>query len=60
MLIKDKVKKSLEEMPDEFLIDELLERLFLIEKIDRGIKDSEENKVISTPELNLMVEEWSS
>lgn len=32
MLTKTKVKEQLEKFPEEFLIDDLLERLFLIEK----------------------------
>ena len=58
MLTKTSLKKQIEKLPDEFSIDELVERLILIEKIDRGNKQSEESEVISESELDKEIKKW--
>jgi hypothetical protein len=58
MLTKSLVTKQLEKLPEEFTLDDLVERLILIQKIEKGLKDSDENKVISEDELDNEIEEW--
>lgn len=58
MLTKKNLKKQIEKLPDEFSIDELVERLILIEKVERGSKQSEEGKVISESDLDKEIEKW--
>jgi len=58
MLSKTNLKKQIEKLPDEFSIDELVERLILIEKIERGNKQSESGEVISESELDKKIEKW--
>lgn len=58
MLSKAILQQQLENFPEEFSIDELVERLILIEKIGRGNKQSENNEVISETDLNKEVEKW--
>ncbi len=58
MLTKAKVVKQLEKLPEEFTLDELVDRLILIQKIEKGLKDSEEGKVISEEELDSEIEKW--
>ncbi len=58
MLTKANLKKQIEKLPDEFSIDELVERLVLIEKIERGNKQSEGGKVISESELDKEIGKW--
>ena len=58
MLTKTNLKKQIEKLPDEFSIDELVERLILIEKIERGNKQSENGEVISESELDRDIEKW--
>ncbi len=47
---KDKVIETLEQLPAEFSTEELIERLLFIEKVDQGLKDVQEGKVISFDE----------
>jgi predicted transcriptional regulator len=47
---KEKVIETLEKLPQEFSVEELVDRLLFIDKIDRGLKDVEEGKVISLEE----------
>ena len=58
MITKEKVQDQLLHLGDEFSIDELIERLLLIEKIDRGLEQSKNNDVISDTELEKRTKEW--
>jgi len=37
MLTKEKVIQSLQNMPDQFFIDELIDKLLLLQKIETGL-----------------------
>ncbi len=58
MLTKTKLLKEVEKFPDEFSIDELVERLSFIEKVEIGNKQSENGDVVSEAELNYEVKKW--
>jgi hypothetical protein len=58
MLTKTLVTKQLEKLPEEFTLDDLVEQLIIIQKIERGLKDSDEDKVISEGELDNEIEKW--
>jgi len=59
MLTKNTVKQSIENMPDSFTIDELIEQLIFVEKVEEGIKQSELSKTISNDDVKSMIEKWS-
>ncbi len=58
MLTKIRLKEQIEKFPEEFTIDELVERLILIEKIERGNKQSENGDVVSEMEIEKEIEKW--
>ncbi|HAV54417.1 MAG TPA: hypothetical protein DCX41_05730 [Aequorivita sp.] len=58
MLIKKIVQSHLSKLPDEFSIDDLVERLILIEKIEKGISQSNNDEVISDAQLDIELEKW--
>ncbi len=60
MLTKEKLIASINAMPeDEFAdIDILLERIVVLEKIEKGEKDIKEGKVFSTEEARQKLEKW--
>ncbi len=58
MLTKEILKEQIERFPDEFTIDELVEKLILIEKIETGNKQSERGNVISEQEMENEIEKW--
>jgi Zn-dependent alcohol dehydrogenase len=60
MLQKERVKLTIENLPDAFTLDELIEHLIFIEKVEEGIKQSIEGKVISNEKAKEMIEKWSS
>jgi len=58
MLTKSTVKKQLEKLPEKFTLDDLVEQLIIIQKIEKGLKDSEENKVITEQDLDNETNKW--
>lgn len=60
MLTKQKITESLNHLPAEFTLDEFIERLMLLDKIDRGNQQSKENKVLSEEELDEEIRQWSA
>jgi hypothetical protein len=58
MLTKTKLKEQIERFPEEFSIDELIDKLILIEKIEQGNKQSEKGEVISETELDKEIIKW--
>jgi hypothetical protein len=60
MLTKRALMQSIDNLPDSFTIDELIEQLIFVEKVEMGIKESEEGKTISNDDVRKMIEKWSS
>jgi hypothetical protein len=60
MLTKNKVIKSIDDLPESFTIDELIDRLIFIEKVEEGMQQSIEGKVISNEDVRKIIDKWSS
>lgn len=58
MLTKMRLKKEIEKFPEKFTIDELIEKLILIEKIQEGEKQSEKGEIISENDLDKEIQKW--
>ena len=58
MLTKTRLKEQIEKFPEEFSIDELIENLILMEKIETGNRQSENAEVISDAEMENEIEKW--
>ena len=58
MLTKEKVKEQIEKFPDEFSLDDLVERLILIEKVEKGLNQSDRGETILDTDLDNEVEKW--
>ena len=50
MLTKATVKQTIERLPDSFSIDELIDELVFVEKVQKGLQQSKEGNVISNEE----------
>ena len=59
MLTKEKVISSLQDMPDKFSMDELIDKLILLQKIETGLEQSNKGEVFSTEEAKEMLKQWS-
>jgi predicted transcriptional regulator len=58
LLTKRALLKSVKELPDQFTIDELMERLIVIQKVERGLKEMAEGKGVSTEEARKRLARW--
>ena len=58
MITKTKLKKQIDEFPEQFSIDELIEKLILIEKIETGNEQSEKGETITDVEMDKEIEKW--
>ncbi len=47
---KSKVIETLESLPEEFNIEELVEKLVFVEKVEKGLQDIAEGKVLTLEE----------
>lgn len=59
MLTKDKILRTVQELPDHFSIDELLDRIMLLQKIEIGREQSQAGLTYSTEEAKAKLARWS-
>ena len=58
MLVKEKVLETIRSLPDEFSLDELVDRLILLEKVSAGLQEVAEGKVVSQEEAKEKMKKW--
>ena len=59
MITKTQLISSLKDMPDQFSIDELMDKLILLQKIETGLEQSKKDEVYTTKEAKEMLKKWS-
>ena len=57
-MTKEKVLETVRNLPDEFTLDELLERLFILEIIEKGMQQVREGQVVSSEDARKRFEKW--
>jgi len=60
MTTKDKVIQRLNKLPDNVTIDDILDQIILVEKIENGIEQSNNNQVVPDDELDQRLGKWLS
>jgi predicted transcriptional regulator len=58
MLTKDKIKKTIDLLPESVTIDELIDRIILLDKIEQGLNDVENGNTFTSEEVVTKLEEW--
>jgi hypothetical protein len=58
MLVKKDVIKSLKDLPDEFSVDDAIERLIVLNKIDKARQEIKEGKGVSTQQAKKKLQKW--
>ena len=58
MQAKQQMLKAIEELPDDANIGDALERLYLLYKIDKGIKQADAGELISQEEARHRMAKW--
>ena len=59
MLTKNKLRQSIDNLPESFTIHQLIEQLIFIEKVEEGLKQSQAGQLISDEDVKLMIDKWS-
>lgn len=55
---KAKVIEAVNGLPDEFSLEEVIERLIIMEKIENGMQQVRQGQVVTTPEAKKHVQKW--
>jgi hypothetical protein len=58
MTTKDKIISGIKKLPDSVTIDDILDQIMLVEKIEKGIEQSNKNQVVSDDELDKRLGKW--
>ena len=60
MITKEKLIGVIQNLPENLSMDDLLDKLMLIQKIDKGLTQSMDNQIISDENLDSDLPEWLS
>jgi hypothetical protein len=58
MLTKEKVIDAINKLPGEFSLEDVIDELLLLEKVEKGLAQSDSNEVISDEDLDKELPEW--
>ena len=58
MLTKEKIKTTIDSLPDNFTIEDIIEKLIVLDKIEQGLNDVKEGRVYSTEEVKKRLDKW--
>ena len=56
--IKERLKKIIDDQPDDASYEEILREMLFDKMIDRGLQDSKENRTISNKEMEHRIKTW--
>jgi len=55
---RDKVIETVREFPQEFDLEELIERLVFVEKVEKGLEQINEGKTLPHEQVKEIVKKW--
>jgi predicted transcriptional regulator len=58
MLTKEKIISGIQKLPDSVTVDEILDQILLLEKIEKGIDQADKGKVLTEKELDKRLSKW--
>jgi hypothetical protein len=58
MLTKGNVIKTISKFPDSFTLDEVIDKLIFMDKVERGLEQSQSNKVLSKEKATKRLSKW--
>jgi predicted transcriptional regulator len=56
---KEQVRKLLDQIPDDSSFEDIQYHIYVREKIERGLKDAEEGRVLSQEEAERRMSKWT-
>jgi len=60
MISKTQLKQQIEHLPEQFTIEQLVDRLIFAGKVESGLQDSTNGRLISETDLETEIKKWSS
>ncbi|MCF8318637.1 MAG: hypothetical protein K9I02_07795 [Haliscomenobacter sp.] len=58
MITKKHLKETIEKLPEEFSLEDLIDKLILLDKIERAEKESGRGETITEEALDRELEKW--
>ena len=58
METKQQILKAIEDLPDDAGVADALDRLYLLYKVDRGIREADRGELISQEEVRHRMAKW--
>jgi hypothetical protein len=58
MLTKEKIISGIQKLPDSVTVDEILDQILLLEKIEKGIDQADNGKVLTEEEFDKRFSKW--
>ncbi len=58
MEAKQQILKAIEELPDDASVEDAIDRLYLLYKIDRGLRQADRGELISQEEARQRMARW--
>jgi hypothetical protein len=58
MITKTQIRHSLDNLPENVSVDQVIDRLIFIEKIQKGLDDSKNGKIKSKDEAKIQLKRW--
>ncbi len=58
MTLHEKVNRAIQDLPADASIEDAMERLYLLAKVERGLRQAESGQTISHDELTQRMEQW--
>jgi predicted transcriptional regulator len=55
---RDKAMDTVKELPQEFELEDLLEKLVFVQKVEDGLKQLKEGKTVPHEKVKEMVKKW--
>ena len=58
MLTKTLVTAAIKDLPEKFTLDEIMQRMYLLHKIERARQKSKDGKTFTTAEAKKKLQKW--
>jgi len=58
MLTKEKIHIAIDRLPDNLTIDQLIDEMILLDKIEQEINDADDGRVFTTDEVKNKLNKW--
>ena len=58
MITKEQLIETIRQLPPEFSVDEVIDKIFLLENIEKGLQQSQKGKVTPDEDLDKKLPKW--